>query len=242
VTSTSRKLRIGSALTLAGVLVLGTAGTPAAADNHQRTKTATVSILHAIPTGVGAVDVFANQRKIGKDLSPGQLRTVRVPAGKYDLVVVPSGLGGASPALLSASDVALPAGEDLTVSVNLDARGKAALNVFSNTTRTVGQGMGRLTIRHLAAAPALQVTSKGSKMFDRLTNGNQVDIGLRAGTYPLRMSESGARSPVMAQATAKIRNKPGRSDMGNNVIVYIWGDQRNGGLRTSLQEIQLDLT
>jgi hypothetical protein len=45
----------------------------------------------------------------------------------------------------------------------------------------------------------------------------------------------------MAKTTAKIRNEAGRSDMGNNVIVYVWGDAEDGRLRTSVQEVQLDL-
>lgn len=226
----------------AAILALASLGVASAAEASERSKTATLSVLHAIPDGVGSVDVLADDRRIARNLSPGQLRTVKLSAGTYDLSIVNSSSStGVANELLSARAIDIPAGADLTVAAHLDRRGEPAVNVFTNRTRTVGQGMGRLTVRHLADAPAVQVRSKGSAIFDRLRNGDERDQGLRAGTYQLRISESGARAPLMARTSAKIRNAPGRSDMGNNVIVYIWGDPAVGPLRTTLQEVQLDL-
>lgn len=235
-------LRSSGAMAIAVVISLASLGVASATEASNRSKTATLSVLHAIPDGVGSVDVLADGRRIARNLPPGELRTVKVAAGEYDLSIVASGRGnGEADELLSARGVDIPAGADVTITANLDGRGEAELNVFANKTRTVGQGMGRLTVRHLADAPAVQVRSKGSALFDRLSNGNQADSGLRAGTYPLRITESGTRSPVVARTNAKIRNEAGRSDMGNNVIVYIWGDPQAGGLRTTIQEVQLDL-
>jgi hypothetical protein len=87
----------------------------------------------------------------------------------------------------------------------------------------------------------LDVRARGSVMFDGIASGREADTGLMAGNYDLRVSESGERSPVMARTTGRIRNEAGRSDMGNNVIVYLWGDATMGRLRTTIQEVQLDL-
>jgi len=213
-----------------------------AAEANQRSKTATLSVLHAIPAGVGIVDVYADRRKVAGNLSPGQLRTVRIPAGKFDIAVVPTGVMlSHSASLLEMADASIPVGANVTVAAHLDDRGRPELSAFTNKTRTVGQGMGRLTVRHLAEASQVDVRSRGNVMFESVGNGGEEDAGLRAGSYTLRFSESGERSPVMAKTTAKIRNEAGRSDMGNNVIVYVWGDAQDGRLRTSIQEVQLDL-
>ncbi|MGA1145706.1 MAG: DUF4397 domain-containing protein [Candidatus Nanopelagicales bacterium] len=241
---TASPVRMGVTFGFAGILAAGSIGVASqTADATQRSKTATVTVLHAIPTDVGAVDVYADGRKIAANLAPGQLRTMQIPAGKYDFLIVPAGVASnPSTALLEMTDARLSAGADMTVAAHLDERGRPDLTAFTNKTRTVGQGMGRLTMRHLAVAPAIQVRSKGSVMFDRLENGDEADVGLRAGTYPVRISGLESESPAVVRTSAKIRNAPGRSDMGNNVIVYVWGSSSDGQMRTTIQEVQLDLT
>lgn len=235
-------VRASGLIAAAGVMSLVSLSGASAVETSERSKTATLSVLHAIPDGVGPVDVLADARRIARNVTPGQLRTVKVAPGNYDLSIVASGVGeGAASELLSARGIDISAGADLTVTAHLNGRREPVINIFTNKTRTVGQGMGRLTVRHLAVSPAIQVRSKGSVMFDRLRNGDEADAGLRAGTYPVRISGLAVGSPAMVRTSAKIRNAPGRSDMGNNVIVYVWGDEANGRLRTSIQEVQLDL-
>ena len=237
-------VRMGVILGFAGILAAGSIGVASqTADATQRSKTTTVTVLHAIPTDVGAVDVYADRRKVAANLSPGQLRTMQIPAEKYDFLIVPAGVApNPSTALLEMTDALLSAGADMTVAAHLDERGRPDLTAFINKTRTVGQGMGRLTVRNIADAPKLDVRTRGSVMFEGIATGREADTGLMAGNYNLRISESGERSPVMARMTGNIRNEPGRSDMGNNVIVYVWGSSSDGQLRTTIQEVQLDLT
>jgi hypothetical protein len=236
-------VRMGVILGFAGILVAGSIGVASqAADATQRSKTATVTVLHAIPAGVGSVDVYADRRKVAASLSPGQLRTTQIPAGEYDISIVPAGDAPSSPSrLLEMTDARIPAGADVTIAAHLDSRGKPDITAFTNKTRTVGMGMGRLTVRNIADAPKLDVRARGSVMFDGIASGREADTGLMAGNYDLRVSESGERSPVMARTTGRIRNEAGRSDMGNNVILYLWGDATMGRLRTTIQEVQLDL-
>lgn len=54
---------------------------------------ATVSVLHAIPGGLGAdvVDVYAGRTLLVEDLTPGTLTTVQVRAGTYRIDVVRAG-------------------------------------------------------------------------------------------------------------------------------------------------------
>jgi hypothetical protein len=240
---TASPVRMGVTLGFAGILAAGSIGVASqTADAIQRSKTATVTVLHAIPTDVGTVDVYADQRKLAANLAPGQLRTMQIPAGEYDIAVVPTGDAPSSLSiLLDMSGARIAAGADVTIAAHLDGRGKPELTAFTNKTRTVGMGMGRLTVRHLADAPRVDVRTRGSIMFDAVANGAEAETGLRAGSYTLRISESGKRSPLMTRTTAKIRNEAGRSDMGNNVIVYVWGAAGDGRLRTAIQEVQLGL-
>ena len=205
---------------------------------------ATVSVLHAIPAGFGAdvVDVYAGRTLLVDNLTPGKLMTVKVPGGTYDLAVLPDGKSpGATAPLIRAPRTRVPSGANLTVTANLTAAGEPALNVFTNDTTTVGNGKGRLTVRHIAAAPPVDVRTSRSVLLAGLRNARQASAGLNAGTYPLDVVLAGTRKVVLGPASVTIRNRPGTGDMGTNTIVYIWGSAADGSLRQALQNVRIDL-
>ncbi len=209
-----------------------------------RATPATVSVLHAIPAalGVGVVDVYAGRSLLVDDLAPGTLETARVPAGTYDLTVLPNGrVPGSSAPLLSAQQTRIPAGRNLTVTANLTAAGRPALTVFTNDTTTVGNGMGRLTVRHIAAAGPVDVRSGGSVLMSGLRNPRQQNVGLYAGKYAITVVEAGSRRTVLGPTSVTISNSPGTQDMGTNTIVYLWGSAGDGSLRTFVQNVRIDL-
>ena len=205
---------------------------------------ATVSVLHAIPAGLGAdvVDVYAGRALIIDDLTPGTLKTVKLPGGTYAFTVLPDGraLGTAAP-LLRAPQTKVPAGANVTVTANLDAAGRPALNAFTNDTSTVGRGMGRLTVRHIAFAPALDLRNAGRVLFTDLRNPRQVDAGLNAGRFAPYATIAGTRDVVLRPTPITIVNKPGTLDMGTNTIVYLWGSAVDGSLRAVVQNVRIDL-
>jgi hypothetical protein len=51
----------------------------------------------------------------------------------------------------------------------------------------------------------------------------------------------GSRDKLMPISEQTIVNKPGRQDMGNHRIVYLWGSTRNGSLNVMVQDIPLGL-
>ncbi len=213
--------------------------TPAA-----RAAAATVSVLHAIPagSGVGVVDVYAGRTLLADNLAPGQLTTVKVPGGTYNVVVLPNGGSpGTTAPLLSAPRTRVPAGANMTFTANLTAAGKPALNVFTNDTTTVGRGKGRLTVRHIAAAPPVDVRTSGSVLLADLRNPRQANAGLNAGNYRLDVVLAGTRKVVLGPTTVTIRNKPGTGDMGTNTIVYVWGSAVDGSLKQAVQNVRIDL-
>ncbi len=77
---------------------------------------------------------------------------------------------------------------------------------------------------------------------DTVTSGEQGMVGLLAGKYPLVIASQGNSRDALKRLSVKIRNKPGRSDMGNNVIVHLWGGSGGEPIRATMHEVQLDLT
>ena len=63
---------------------------------------------------------------------------------------------------IDAGNVALPSSGNYTVLAHLDAAGTPRLAVFQNDTAKIDAGKGRLTVRHAAAAPAVDVRANGA--------------------------------------------------------------------------------
>ncbi|MSW44271.1 MAG: DUF4397 domain-containing protein, partial [Actinobacteria bacterium] len=180
---TIRRLRTTGLIAAAMIIPIAavSAATPATAE-----AMATVSVLHAIPEGKGAdvVDVYAGSAMLIDNFTPGTLETVQVPGGTYDLAVFADGQGpGNGTAVLSAPQVQVPAGANATVTANLNASGAPALNVFVNDTTALRSGLGRLTVRHIAAAPPVDVRADGTVLFRKLRNGKQGLANVPSGKY-----------------------------------------------------------
>jgi len=205
---------------------------------------ATLAIAHAVPDlgAASAVDVYAGSTRIAQDLDPGDLETVRLKPGDYDIVVVPAGESRVSSTpLLSTDDIELRPGGNHTLTLHLSETGRPTTTFFTNKTRTVGQNMGRMTFRHIAHAPSVDVRSRGSRIMTDLGNGDGADTGLMAGDYKVRVVREGTREKLVPMSVQAITNAPGRQDMGNNRIVYLWGSQKDGSLRLMVQDFPLDL-
>lgn len=231
-TSTRARLvaRRGAVAAAALVLPLGVAGLAAA---PAYAADATVSVLHAIPEGSGAdvVDVYAGDAMLIDNFTPGTLETLTVPAGTYDLAVFADGEspdGGT--AVLEAAGVEVPAGANATVTANLDADGNPALNVYVNDISEVAAGEARLTVRHIAAAPAVDVRADGAAIIENLVNPDEAIVAVPAGTYSADVVLAGTDTVVLGPADLTL-------DEGTNTIVYAWGSAEAGNLALATQVI-----
>jgi hypothetical protein len=194
---------------------------------------ATVSVLHAIPEGSGAdiVDVYAGDALLIDNFTPGSLETLTVPAGSYDLGVYADGATPAdSDAVLSAMGVEVPAGANATVTANLDAEGNPALNVYVNDISEVAAGDARLTVRHIAAAPAVDVRADGTALINDLVNPDEAIADVPAGTYIADVVLAGTDTVVLGPADLDLAE-------GTNTIVYAWGSADAGNLALATQVI-----
>jgi hypothetical protein len=217
----ARLLGLAAALAL---LAVGLGVGPASAAG-----TATVSVLHAVP-GV-TVDVYANGQKLLSNFAPGTLTdSMSVPAGSYDIAVFPAGSNPSStkPAA-EAKGVSVPAGVNATLVANLDAQGKPALNAFVNDVSAVPAGKARLTVRHVAAAPAVDVRANGSPVITGLTNPTEKTLVVSAGTVKADVVLAGTSTVAIGPADLSLAE-------GATTVVYAWGSQ-SAGYKLAVQKL-----
>ncbi|MFF4945916.1 DUF4397 domain-containing protein [Streptomyces rubiginosohelvolus] len=218
---------IAAALALATATVIGaTAAAPAvAAPAATKDDQATVSVFHAVP-GL-KVDVFANGKELLPDFEPGTLTDpLKLDAGSYDIKVFKDGEGpDGTPAIEKKVDV--PAGADATLVAHLTADGKPALNAFVNDLSKVPAGKARLTVRHVAAAPAVDVRAGGTPVFEGLVNPKEVKGEVDTGTVKADVTLAGTDTVAIGPADLDLAE-------GTNTVVYAWGsaDDKNLALKT----------
>ncbi|USQ74755.1 DUF4397 domain-containing protein [Ornithinimicrobium cryptoxanthini] len=199
---------------------------PAAADGHE----STVSVLHGVP-GL-TVDVYVNGEEAIPDFEPGTLTDpMMMAAGSYDIDIYADGdtPDTAEPAL-SASGLEVPGGANLTLAAHLGEDGTPMLSAFVNDVSQTAAGEARLTVRHAAAAPAVDVRAGGTPVIEGLTNPNEEVLDLPAGTVSADVVLGGTEDVVLGPADLNLAE-------GTNTIVYAWGSAADANLDLAVQTI-----
>ncbi|MFI9155510.1 DUF4397 domain-containing protein [Streptomyces sp. NPDC053367] len=206
-------------------LALGGAGTALAAEDDDQ---AMVSVLHAVP-GL-TVDVYANGDELIPDFKPGTLTEPQpLPAGSYDLKVFEAGADPkGDPALEKTVEV--PAGANATVVAHLDAEGNPRLDAYVNDTSKVAAGKARLTVRHVAAAPAVDVRAGGQPVFKDLVNPKEDTAEVNAGTVSADVVLAGTDDVAIGPADLNLQE-------GTSTIVYAWGSAQDKNLALKVQTL-----
>ncbi len=205
------------------LLALG--ATPAMADNH----TATISVLHAVPDT--PVDVYANGELLLDDFQPGTLTDPQeLPAGAYDIAIFPADAADDSGEPVISGSTEVPAGANATVVAHLAEDGTPTLTPFVNDTAAVEAGNARVTVRHTAAAPAVDVLAGGSPVISGLTNPNEETLTVPAGTVSAAVALAGTTEPVLGPADLELAD-------GSITAVYAWGSAEDGNLQLAVQSI-----
>ena len=183
----------------------------AASPSAQAAGTAMVSILHAVPNT--PVDVCANGKPLLPNFQPGTLTDPQnLPAGSYDLKLTAANSGCDAAAVLEAKGVNVPAGANITVVAHLAESGAPQLTPYVNDVSAVPAGKARLTVRHDAAAPAVDVRAGGAAVITNLTNPNEKSAESRRPARCPRTSSSPGRPPwPSARRTSPSRRGPARS-------------------------------
>ena len=218
-----RFLSLGGAVLLAG-------GVLALASPAQAASNATVSILHGVPGAT--VDVYANGKALLKNFKPGTLTDPQqLPAGTYDLKVVKAGDGAKGDAVIEANNVKVPGGANITVAAHLSENGDPKLTPFVNDVSKLSAGEARVTVRHIAAAPAVDVRAGGDPVFTNLSNPNQKSAEVDAGTLKADVVLEGTDDVVIGPASLDLAE-------GTTNIVYAWGSAEDDNLKLAVQTIK----
>lgn len=208
---------IAAALTLAG---------PAQAAEPD----AQLSVLHGVP-GL-TVDVWVNGERTLDDFAPGTLAgPLALPAGAYELAITAANAKDASAPVIGPVKVNLAASGNYTAVANLDAAGKPTANFFTNDVSQIGPGKGKLTVRHTAAAPAVDILAGGAPVISNLANPKEKTLTLDPGTLSVAVAAAGTTAPVIGPANVTVAE-------GTHTVVYAWGSLADKNLKLAVQKIE----
>ncbi|MFF8103518.1 DUF4397 domain-containing protein [Streptomyces sp. NPDC016640] len=228
--SRSRKIATASVCVLSlAAAVPASASASASADGAaQGNGNASVSVFHGVP-GL-TVDVYADGNELLPDFRPGTLTEPQSLApGTYDIEVFADGQGpDGDPAIQKSVDV--PAGANATLAAHLDAQGDPTLTAFVNDTSKVPAGQSRLTVRHLAAAPAVDVRAGGEPVVEGLTNPDEKSLEVPTGTVSADVVLAGTDTVALGPADLDLAE-------GANTVVYAWGSAEDENLALKTQTI-----
>jgi hypothetical protein len=203
------------ALAVAGSLAISLlgVGTANAAD-------ASLNVVHGIP-GVD-VNVCVNGDVAIPDFNPGEVVTgVPLAGGTYDIKIVGAAGTCDDAAILEATGIELAGGKDYTAVAYLSEDGTPTLGLFKNNIKALDKGISRLTVRHIAAAPAVDVWANGSVLLEGVPNGASATMKVPTGVYAAWVSLPGDYMPVIGPAVLKLSK-------GMAYQVYAWGDGASG--------------
>ncbi|NUU33242.1 DUF4397 domain-containing protein [Arthrobacter sp. C9C5] len=214
---TAGAVAIAAALTLAG---------PAQAAEPD----AQLSVLHGVP-GL-TVDVWVNGERTLDDFAPGTLAgPLALPAGAYELAITAADAKDASAPVIGPVKVNLAASGNYTAVANLDAAGKPTANFFTNDVSQIGPGKGKLTVRHTAAAPAVDILAGGAPVISNLANPKEKTLTLDPGTLSVAVAAAGTTAPVIGPADVTVAE-------GTHTVVYAWGSLADKNLKLAVQNIE----
>jgi len=131
---------------------------------------AAVSVLHGIPELT--VDVYVNGDLTLDNFKPGTLAgPLELPADTYSVEITDK--DDKQTVLLGPADVSVASGGNYTIVAYLAANGEPSVKAFENDISTLNAGDARVTVRHTAAAPAVDIEANGDVLVPNLKNGQE---------------------------------------------------------------------
>lgn len=221
--------------TIAAGIVAGVALTAGFAVPAQAisASSADLSVLHAIADT--PVDVYVNGALTLDDFQPGDLAgPLDLPAGSYDVAITATDAADASAPILEAT-VELAAGKSYTAVAHPTEAGTPTVTPYENDIATTAAGEGRLSVRHVAAAPAVDILAGGTPAVQALVNPDEATLNLPVGTVSAAVALAGTTDPVIGPADVAIQD-------GVLTIVYAWGSAEDQNLALAVQTVTVGHT
>ena len=185
-------------LTLLTVGLMTAAGALLGAGSASAADTGTVYVVHGIPDT--PVDVYVDGAKAIDDFQPGTVKgPLDLPAGMHKIAITAADAPDDSKPVISGS-ADLEAGANVSLVANLTEAGKPTLTVFSNDVAPIAAGQTRLVVRHVAAAPAVDVRAGGKVVLPGVTNPHQGELNIPAGPVSADVTLAGTDTVVIGPA------------------------------------------
>lgn len=219
--------------TIAGAAMLTAAlafAGPAQADggNGDSDDYSKLSVLHAVK-GLD-VDVWLDGKRVINDFTPGTLAgPLDVREGRHTIVIAAADSSNPEDPIIGPVKVRLDDEKNYTAVAHLDADGKPKATLFTNDTKTA-EDKGKLTVRHVAAAPAVDILAGGKAVIEDLNNPKEKVLSLKPGTVSAAVAAAGSTDPLIGPADVTVSK-------GKNTIVYAWGSLKDDNLALAVQVV-----
>ena len=192
------------------------------------------SIVHAIPSGFGAdvVDVYANDKLVIDNATPGNIKSLSVPRGSISVSIYANGVipSPTTTPLLKTTPVYLSYGSNISFVAHLTADEKPKLSLFKNSVTEAGSKRSWLTIRNVGAVSPLQIRANGLPVFVPLSNGMERKRSFLFGSYSVDALFSETNTVAINPISLDLKR-------GTNVVLYIWGAKSKNNLAFLKEEI-----
>lgn len=193
---------------IAGLVLLA----PNVAHGQDEPAAAEVLLLHAIP-GVD-MDVLVDGEVLIPGFAPGDVQDLSAFAGQtlVDLEVRVAETG--QTAFGPVAEFEVPATGDWTVVAHLDETETPVVTPYENDDIETDDGQGRLTFRHVAAAPAVDLLIGGETEVQGATNGTTEHVDVPAGELSDAVITDADGNEIAALPVLEI-------GAGENLIVHV---------------------
>lgn len=216
----------------AGAILLATAALPMAASAAPSVPgSALLSVVHGVPGTT--VDVWVDGALTLDDFAPGTVAgPLTLPPKTYSVAITASDATSATDSpIIGPADLPLEADKNYSAVAHFAADGEPTATLFTNDISKTAAGEGRLTVRHTAAAPAVDVVAGGAAVVSNLVNPNEAIVNLGATTVSASVTATGTTTPALI----------GPADVpiveGQNTIVYAYGSAEDSTLALAVQTI-----
>lgn len=224
-----KRFLVGAAIAL--IAAVGFASPAQAHETSWRGGTAQVSVFHGVPNT--PVNVFVDHVETVKNFMPGTFAgPLTVRAGAHVVSITAATATNDHHPIIGPVVLRFAANGNYTIAAHLTPSGAPTASLFVNDTRRTPRGDGRLTVRHTAAAPAVDILAGGTRVIRALANPNQAELTLKAGTVNAAVTLAGTTAPVIGPADVTVARR-------TNTIVYAWGSAADGTLKLAVQTVPL---
>lgn len=192
---------------------------------------ADVTLVHGIPGAT--VDVAVDGTVVIDNFVPGSLANISSFAGQTLQNVTITDDATGTVLIGPVAELAVPQSGSHSIVAHLDADGEAIVTTFENNTATIDTGMARFTLRHTAAAPAVDLIIGDQRPITNAENGDSAEIELEDGALT-----DASIAPTGDVAIAELAQLDLAAN--TNTIVYAVGSTDDDTLDFVVQVVTLE--